>query len=123
MLATTTRPSIEETMTQFAQMMRAHGYRPPVKDDLVEGAELLMVEVEQYMRDTSISPKIFGTVITLDANPVRPSKTDAEKEVVYYHCTMPAWDGQCYVDLEQFTSVAYRKGCYENDWRWIIKAR
>lgn len=123
MFTITTRPSIEETMSQFAQMMRAHGYRPPVKEDLIEGAQLLMVEVERYMRDQSIDPKFTGTVITLDPDPIRPSNIDPMKKIVYYHCTMPEWDKQCFVDLEEFMTASYRRGCYENDWRWVIKVR
>ena len=113
--------SPEGRMQEFDLLMRAHGYRPPVREDLVPGAELLMVEVEQYMRDQSIGPNITGTKIRLDDEPIKLSDSDPAKEVVFYHCIMPAWDGQCFVHIDDFTSVGYRKGCYANDTRWVVK--
>lgn len=116
---------IEERMQEFDLLMRAHGYRPPVREDLVPGAELIMVDVEQYMHphNQSINPSIISTKIKLDDEPIKPSNLDLAKEVVFYHCIMPAWEPQCFVSLDDFTAVGYRGGCYANDTRYVIKAR
>ena len=113
----------ERRMAEFDQLMRGHGYRPPVRADLVSGAELLMVEVERFMEpyNQGFNPSIIGTKIRLDEEAIKPSDRDPENEVVYYHCIMPAWDGQCFVHLDDFTAVGCRKGCYANDTRWVIK--
>ena len=120
-MVATTRLSTEERMKQFDILMRAFGYRPPTREDLVPGAELLMVEVERYMEDQSIGPQITGTKIKLDDQPIKPSNAEPGKKVVYYHCIMPAWEGQCFVGLDDFTAVGYRKGCYNNDTRYVVK--
>jgi hypothetical protein len=122
-MVTTQRLSVEERMKEFDLLMRAHGYRPPVKEDLVPGAEMLMVEVERYMEDQTIGPQITGTKIKLDDEPVKPSNADPNKLVVFYHCMVPFWEGDCFVGLDDFTATGYRKGCYANDHRWVVKAR
>lgn len=121
------RPTIEEQMQKFDQWVKTFGYRPPVRADLVPGAELLMVEVERYMQrhNQGISFEAFGaTRIRIDDDPLAPSRIEPGKEVVYYHCiASPGWDGQCVMPLEDFCASGYVKGCYTNDHRYIIKAR
>ncbi|OHA87827.1 MAG: hypothetical protein A3A96_00425 [Candidatus Zambryskibacteria bacterium RIFCSPLOWO2_01_FULL_39_39] len=121
----TQRLSVEERMTQFNQLMRAHGYRPPTREDLIPGEEMLMVEVERFMEshNQGYNPSIMGTKIKLDEEPIVISNQNPTKEHVMYHCIMPAWDGQCFVPIESFLAVGYHKGCYENDTRWAIRAR
>jgi hypothetical protein len=118
-------PTAQERMREFDQLMLSYGYRPPCKDDLVTGADLLMVEVETFMQLPSMDPAITscGTRIKLDDPPIRPSNIDEGKKVVYYHCTMPPWDGQCFVPLDDFCATGYRSGAYSNDTRWVIKLR
>ena len=122
MTTMTPRLSVEERMTQFDQLMRAHGYRPPTREDLIPGEEMLMVEVERYM-ESRYNPSVFGTKIKLDEEPIVISNQNPTKEHVMYHCTMPSWNGQCFVSIESFLAVGYHKGTYENDTRWVIKAR
>jgi hypothetical protein len=113
--------SIEEKIKEFEMCMRGHRYRPPVKEDLKPGTEILMVDVEQYMRDVSLSPDITATRIRLDENCLAPSKTDAGKEMVFYHCIMPEWRGQCFVSVQDFCTSGYVRGFYTNDTRYVIK--
>ena len=129
MIATLTRRPArleeEERMEEFATWVRAAGYRAPTRDDLVPGAALLMLNVEHCMTAARLGisfSAISKTEIILDDEPVAPSKADPSKEVVFYHCVMPPWDGQCFVPLEDFTTLGYRKGIYANDTRWVVKA-
>ncbi|MBY0473118.1 hypothetical protein K2Q00_02415 [Patescibacteria group bacterium] len=125
MFLTKARQSVEERMKQFDLWVKVFGYRAPTKADIVPGAELLMIDVERYMQPhnqgTSLGV-VCSTRIKLDDEPIALSNDGSGKEVVFYHCTMPSWNGQCFVPLEEFCSSGYRTGCYENDHRWIIKA-
>jgi len=126
MLATQQRRlSVEERMPKFDQLMRAHGYRPLTREDLIPGEEILMVEVERFMEphNQGMNPSITGTKIKLDEDPVVVSNVNPTKEHVMYHCIMPPWEGQCFVPIESFLAVGYHKGTYENDTRWVIRAR
>ena len=121
----TARDSIEERMRKFDEWVKVFGYRPPTKTDLVAGAELLMVDVERYMErhNQGISIGIIcNTRIKLDDEPIAPSKRDPNTEIVFYHCMMPPWDGQCFVPIDDFCVSGYKSGCYANDTRYVIKA-
>lgn len=117
--------SAEERMIQFDRLMLAHGYRPPVREDLVPGVELLMVEVEQFMEphNQPMNPSITGTRIKLDDKPIAPSNFDSKREVVFYHCVTPGWDGQCFVPLLDFIASGYHKGMYANNTRFVVNTR
>ncbi len=116
---------IEEHMQKFDQWVKAYGYRVPTRADLVPGAVLFMIDIEQYtnFRNQNISSDIiFTTKIKLDDEPIAPSNANPNKEVVFYHCMMPPWDGQCFIPLDDFCASGYREGCYANDTRYVIKA-
>ena len=119
------RRQVVEELERFYVWVRSNGYRPPKKGDLTPGAELLMVDVERFVercQGISLATAPYTTVIRLDDDPVRPSNSNPDKEVVFYHCIMPPWDNQCFVPMESFCARGYREGMYENDTRWIIKA-
>ena len=121
----TINPSVQDRLAQFQIFMLSFGYRTPVREDLVAGREMYMVEVERYMqgRNHGIDPAVLATKIKLDDEPIKPSNNDPKQEVVFYHCMVPYWEGQCFVHLEDFLATHYRQGCYANDTRYIVKAR
>ena len=84
-----------------------------------------MVDVERYMQaynqGMNIST-ICNTRIQLDDEPLAPSNADASKEIVFYHCVMPPWEGQCFVPIDDFCASGFQKGCYANDTRYVIRA-
>jgi hypothetical protein len=115
----------ESLMLKFDQAMRGFGYRPLVKEDLVPGAEFLMVEVARFMEphNQTMDPKVTQTKIKLDDEPIKPSNAEPTKEIVFYHCIMPSWDGQCFVSIDDFTASGHRAGCNTNDTRYVVKSR
>lgn len=73
-------------------------YRYLNEDELVEGAQALMVDIDSEWQ-TQHPPA--GTIVTLDPDP----QGDRDgTPYVYYHCTRPAWEGQCFVSVERFTT-------------------
>lgn len=119
------RMSIEERMRKFDEWVKILGYRTPTRDDLKPGVELLMIEVERYMAHNQgySFEAVSSTRVKLDDDPIAPSKAYPGKEVVYYHCIMPPWDGQCFVHVEVICASGYVEGCYTNDTRYVVKAR
>ena len=117
--------SLEKQMQKFCTLMLAFGYRAPVREDLVAGKELYMIEVERFMQihNQNMNPSLVATLIKLDENPIKPSKTELDGEMVYYHCIMPAWKNQCFVSVDDFTATGYREGLYVNDTRYLVRSR
>lgn len=109
----------ESLMLKFDQVVRGFGYRSPVKEDLVPGAELIMVEVARFMEpcNQTLDPSVTQTKIKIDSQSIQTFN------MVYYHCIMPAWDKQCFVSIDDFTASGHRRGCNTNDTRYIIKSR
>ena len=74
------------------------GYRYLNKDELVEGLQALMIDIDSEYQTRYPTA---GTIVTLDANPM------ADRDnipYVYYHCTRPKWEGQCFVPVSKFTT-------------------
>jgi hypothetical protein len=114
--------SIQEKMANFARCIAEFGYRAPILADLVDGAEFLMVDVGRYLESyQGLDPKVFGTQIKLEAPSIAPSNDGSGRQMVFYRCIMPAWKIECFTDIESFTASGYRRGCYENETRYLIK--
>lgn len=74
------------------------GYRYLNEDELVEGAQALMIDIDSEYQTRYPTA---GTIVTLDAEPTE--HRDGEP-CVYYHCTRPKWEGQCFVSVNKFTT-------------------
>jgi len=95
----TIRPAIE-----------SHAHRLVEESDIVAGAEIEMIEREKVQRD----PFHPTNKITIDDDPIRDG---GRGRYVYYHCTKPAWDGQCFVPLEVFLGNGNDEGSHHvNYW-------
>lgn len=102
----------EKRMQMFFEIVTQLGYRAPTRKDLVPNAEMLMVDVHPFMQD---SGRMAGrTTIRLDAMPVLGND-------VYYHCILPAWNGQCFVPAEEFLASGFRMGPCANDCRRLVR--
>ncbi|MDP3646300.1 MAG: hypothetical protein Q8R25_04395 [bacterium] len=110
-------------MQRFEEWVRQFGYRAPTREDVVGGAEFMMVDVERFLGshpEWGICPATCGcTLIRLDDEPIRPS--DLNPAVVYYHCVMPSWAKQCFISLDNFMASGHRVGCHVNDVRYVMK--
>jgi len=77
-------------------------YRYLNEDELVEGTQALMVDIDSDYQTRYPT----GTIVTLDADPLGDRNGES---YVYYHCTRPAWEGQCFVPVSEFTA-GYHEG-------------
>ncbi len=116
----------EMMVNEVSVRMRCKGYRPVTEADLAPGREdLVMVEVERFYLSGEGLPPIgcAGTTkITLDNPAVAPSNAADRHPVVFYHCTSPQWNGDCFVRLSAFVYDGYvQHGCSENDTRYFVK--
>jgi hypothetical protein len=110
-------------MVNFGRSIAFHGYRFLTREDLVEGAEIMMVEMESYFsypQHAYRDPRACGTLIKLDRDPIRESNGE---DFVFYHCTYPRWEGDCFVPLKQFLATGYSEDHHGNDHRYIILKR
>lgn len=69
-------------------------------EELTQGTTALMVDIDT--ETDRINADRFATRITIDPNPLYNRHDDTPG--VYYHCTLPAWDGQCYVPVATMTT-------------------
>ena len=103
----------------------AWGYHPVTEADLVPGCEMIMVEVERFTRvGHGLSPRLAPgcTITALDDKPVALSNKGDGTKVVFYHCKVPKWDGQCFVPLDDVVRDAYApEDPYANDTRYFVK--
>lgn len=84
-------------------------YRLVEREDIVAGAEILMIERERALADPAYPP----SKIRLDDDPI------ADRDgvpYVYYHCTYPEWDGQCFVPLDDFLGYVDDDPHHVNYW-------
>lgn len=75
-------------------------FRYPNEDELQEGLIAWMVDIDNLPASLG-DLNFFGkTEITVDSNPRFSSNG---RQMVYYHCTRPAWEGQCFVPVVTMT--------------------
>ncbi len=114
-----------EYLTKAKTGMQVWGYRPVTEVDLAPNQELILVDVSRFATSSvGLSPRHAPGCISikLDEEPIKLSNSGDGYRVVYYHCTMPPWDGQCFVPLEDFIHDAYVSDqMYANDSRYFIK--
>jgi hypothetical protein len=97
--------NVAETIDKVRMRMKSWGFRPVTEEDLTPGQRLVMVEVDTFVRsNTGMRPPHNPgcTVIELDDEPVALSNSGNGKRVVFYHCTNPRWESQCFVPLDEF---------------------
>lgn len=120
-------PTLQERMVEFEKVIRLNGYRFLTREDLVEGAEFLCVDVERYFSHPPYlyrDPAVCSDRIKLDENPVRKSESgDEVEDYVFYHTIQPAWDGQCFVSLKHFLATRYLDEHMANDHRFIVRRK
>lgn len=76
-------------------------YRYLNEDELVEGVTAWMVDIDQLpvsLDDLKFAGK---TEVTVDRNPLFDNYGTPS---VRYHCTRPAWEGQCFAPIATFTT-------------------
>ena len=103
--------------------MGCKGFRPVQEYDLRPGRELVMVEVERYYLAGKGLPPIGmagTTVVRLDDEPIKPSNDGSGKQVVFYHCVDPQWDGDCFSGKETFLLDQYVSPM-DSDTRYFAK--
>ncbi|MDP3778796.1 MAG: hypothetical protein Q8R30_01950 [bacterium] len=114
-----------EYVTKAKNGMLIWGYRPVTEADLTPNQELILVDVYRFAASSiGLSPKYAPGCISikLDEEPIKLSNSGNGSKVIYYHCTMPPWDAQCFVPLEHFIHDAYISDeTYANDYRYFIK--
>lgn len=119
---------IKQEVDETRNYVRGYGYRPVTKADVVPGREVLMVSVELFFdtsRKAGWAPHIFAsaTQIRIDDEPTKVAgHRPNDEQIVYYHCTSPVSDMNCFVGLTDFTRDAYVNGDpYANDYRYFVK--
>lgn len=113
-----------EKMRDFEQWVRTFGYRAPTEADLQPQGKFIMVDVDQYLESSQGRRfTIAGstTHITLDDEPIQSSSLDLDRRLVCYHCTIPHWEMQCFVPIEEFLASGCRDGMYANNTRYLLK--
>lgn len=71
-------------------------------DELVEGTTAWMVDIDRLPSNLD-DLRFFGkTEITLDTDPLYTNNRGTPS--VYYHCTRPFWEGQCFVPVANMTT-------------------
>ncbi len=93
--------NIPNLLTRFTQ---GNQFRQVTLEDLVPGAELLLVEVRRSIpihSDVSHLGDLphIQTRITIDEKSFNPERTH-----VFYHQIEPAWDGQCFIPIADMIS-------------------
>lgn len=120
-------PTLQERMTEFEKLVRLNGYRFLTREDLVEGAEFMCVDIERYFSHPPYAyrdPAVCSDRIKLDENPVRESRSeDKVEDYVFYHSILPKWDGQCFVTLKHFLATGYLDKYMANDHRYIVRRK
>jgi hypothetical protein len=120
-------PTLQQRMVDFEILIRLNGYRFLTREDLVEAAEFLCVDVERYFSQHPYvyrDPAVCSDRIKLDKNPVRESRSeDRVEDYVFYHSILPMWDGQCFVSLKHFLATGYLDEFMSNDHRYIAKRK
>ncbi|NDB58404.1 hypothetical protein EB001_08155 [bacterium] len=120
-------PTLQQRMAEFEKLMRLNGYRFLTREDIVEGAEFLCVDVERYFSHPPYAyrdPTVCSDQIKLDEKPIRKSKLeDKVEDYVFYHTILPVWDGQCFVTLKHFLATGYLDEHMANDHRFIVKRK
>lgn len=120
-------PTLQQRMAGFEKLIQLNGYRFLTREDLVEGAEFMCVDVGEYFSYppyTQRDPAVCSEQIKLDENPVRESKLeDQVEDYVFYHTIKPAWDGQCFVSLKYFLATGYLDEHMANDHRYIVRRK
>ena len=109
-----TKNCFEEDLKDFKLLLIVHQYSFPVKEDLVPGKELLMIKVEDAVRNNTLNPSIFSTKIKIDL---------VKDDVVYYKCVVPYWEHQCFVPVSEFLRRDYVDESYGNDIRYAVDCR
>ncbi len=120
-------PTLQQRMAEFEKLIRLNGYRFLAREDLVDGAEFMCVDVEKYFSYPPYAyrdPAVCSDQIRLDENPIRKSKLeDKVEDYVFYHSILPVWDGQCFVSLKHFLATGYLDEQMANDHRFIVKRK
>ncbi len=116
-----------EYLTKAKTGMQVWGYRPIIETDLTPNQELILVDVSKFATSSvGLSPSHAPGCISikLDEKPIKLSNSGDGSKVVYYHCTMPPWNGQCFVPLDDLIhSEHISDGMHANDYRYFVKNR
>ena len=113
------RPIIDEVRIR----MRSKGYRPMTEMDIVPGREAVMVETERYFLSGQDLPPIGmagTTLIRIDDEATLDSEIHEGGMVVFYHCTSPQRNGDCFVGVRDFTRDAFESHL-NSDTRYFVR--
>ncbi len=118
-----TELSVEERLVRFYESAKWQGYRPPTKEDLVSGAEMLQIEVD-YLWGNAHDLSSVGVNIKLDEEPMRTLILSGRKiEYVYYHPASTE-DQKCYVLTDKFLATKWGdavKTIWDTCTRYLVK--
>ncbi len=107
------------------QKMDELNYRPVTIEDIVAGAEVIMVDVLRfsvYGRSMEKFGQAGTTVIKLLDPPTRVHKLLHETTMVYYTCVGTNENVEIFVPMEEFLRDGYTpKGNYSSDTRYFVK--